>query len=228
MKHKVLLCDDNYNVHTSLSKYMEAEGIILYSAYDGESALEALKAEDFDIAILDIMLPGMDGLDVCREIRKINEKIYIIMLSAKGEEIDRIVGLEVGADHYVVKPFSPRELTIFIRKTLKRLDNNIQSENKIVFEDLEVYPESYQVFINGELIQLTPKEVEVLSCLIMSNSRVVSRESLLNKAWGYDYVGEERTVDSVVKRLRSKLQHEGSCVTVKSVYGVGYQLIKDE
>ena len=225
VKHKVLICDDTEAVHSSLTSYLKAAGIEVYSAYTGEEALEYLNSMNADIAILDVMLPGISGLDVCREIRKNNTDIYIIMLSAMGEELDRIVGLEVGADDYVVKPFSPRELTVKIRKILERLHSK-EKITKLEFGELVIFPESYEVFIKGSAVDLTPREVEVLTFLARNAGRVQSRESILESVWGYEFYGDERNVDSLIKRLRQKLgSHPG--FQIRSIYGVGYKFEAD-
>ena len=221
-KYTVLICDDNMAVHSSLTSYLNAEGIHVISAYDGETALQELRRQSVDVMVLDVMLPGMDGHDVCREVRKISE-VYIIMLSAKGDELDRIIGLEVGADDYVTKPFSPREMIIRIRKALKRL-YSIHEVKKLTLAELTVLPDSYQAFVRDQEIDLTSKEIDVLAFMMSNAGRAVTREHILNAAWGYEYYGDTRVVDSLIKRLRQKLAQENTHFAIRSIYGVGYKI----
>lgn len=222
MKHTVLICDDNDAIHSSLSSYLRAEGIDVISAFEGESALTELHRHPVDVVVLDVMLPGMDGYEVCREIRKRSD-VYIIMLSAKGEELDRIVGLEVGADDYVSKPFSPREVVIRIKKALRRLYPR-QEQKRLALAELTVFPDSYQVFIGDEKIDMTAKETDVLAFLLSNGGKALTREHILNAVWGYDYYGDTRVVDSLVKRLRQKLSRPGVHFAIRSIYGVGYKI----
>ena len=229
MNGRVLICDDSIAVHRSLARYLKSEGIVYQSAFSGEEALKLVKStcgdrrSGFDIIILDIMLPGINGLDVCREIRKVDQNVYVMMLSAKGEVTDRVVGLEIGADDYVVKPFSPKEVAIRIRKILNRLYPKKDSE-VVEFEDISINPDSYQAVYSGGVIELSSKETGVLLYLIKNVGRAVSRDQLIENIWGYDYEGDERTVDSLMKRLKQKLQDNGINLNIKSVYGVGYRL----
>lgn len=218
----VLICDDNIAVHKSICTYLEEEGINVLSAYDGESALEMLKERSIDLIILDIMLPGKNGMQICREIRKSNE-VPIIMLSAKDSEIDRILGLELGADDYVGKPFSPREVSIRVQKMLKRFGAQ-QDSKKLSVAELTVYPERYEAYVGNNQLDLTPKEVSLLSYLVYNTGKVLSREAILSSVWDYDYTGDTRTVDTHIKRLRKKLPDEGVHFAIRSVYGVGYKL----
>ena len=221
-KYTVLICDDNMAVHSSLTSYLNTEGIEVISAFDGESALQALRSHSVDVMVLDVMLPGMDGHDVCREVRKISD-VYIIMLSAKGEELDRIIGLEVGADDYVTKPFSPREMVIRIRKALKRL-YSIHEVKKLTLGELTVLPDSYEVYVQNEKIELTSKEIDVLAFLLSNVGKALTREHILNAAWGYEYYGDTRVVDTLVKRLRQKLPKDNVHFAIRSIYGVGYKI----
>lgn len=220
--HTVLICDDNMAIHSSLTSYLKAEGINTISAYDGESALRELRRQQVDLMVLDVMLPGMDGYEVCREARK-NSDVYIIMLSAKGEELDRIVGLEVGADDYVSKPFSPREVVIRIKKALKRLYQK-QEPKKLTLAELTVLPDSYEVYVHGQKVELTSKETDVLSFLVINTGKALTREHILNAAWGYEYCGDTRVVDTLIKRLRQKLAIENTHFMIRSIYGVGYKI----
>lgn len=221
-KHTVLICDDNIAIHSSLTSYLKAEGINVISTMDGESALRELRRHAVDVVVLDVMLPGMDGYEVCREIRKIGD-VYIIMLSAKGAELDRIVGLEVGADDYVTKPFSPREMVIRIKKALKRL-YAIQEVKTLTLAELTVLPESYRCYLNEQEIDMSSKEIDVLSFLLSNAGKVLTREHILNAAWGYEYYGDTRVVDSLIKRLRQKICKDDVHFTIRSVYGVGYKI----
>jgi DNA-binding response OmpR family regulator len=219
-KHTVLICDDNIAIHKSLTSYLKVEGIEAVSAYDGESALSELRRQPIDVVVLDVMLPGMDGYEVCREIRK-GSDVYIIMLSARGEEMDRIVGLEVGADDYVSKPFSPREMVIRIKKALKRLYPK-QETKRLTLAELTILPDSYQVYVNGQRLDMSPKEIDVLAFLVSNAGKALTREHILNAAWGYEYYGDTRVVDTLIKRLRQKLPREGVHFAIRSIYGVGY------
>lgn len=221
-KYTVLICDDNMAVHSSLTSYLKNEGIDVISSFDGESALEILRAQNVDVMVLDVMLPGMDGHEVCREVRKISN-VYIIMLSAKGDELDRIIGLEVGADDYVTKPFSPREMVIRIRKALKRL-YFIHDVKKLTLAELTVLPDSYEVFIRDQKVDMTSKEIDVLAFMLSNTGKALTREHILNAAWGYEYYGDTRVVDTLIKRLRQKLAQDNVHFAIRSIYGVGYKI----
>lgn len=225
-KYTALICDDNMAIHSSLTCYLEPEGIDVVSAYDGETALEILRRQPINIMILDVMLPGLDGYELCHEIRKFSD-VYIIMLSAKGEDIDRIIGLESGADDYVAKPFSPHEIVIRVKKALKRLYPR-QGPKVLTLAELSVYPESYQVFIGEKEISMTSKEVDVLALMLSNIGIVLTRERILNAAWGYEYLGDMRVVDSLIKRLRQKLNCDGVHFAIRSVYGIGYRLVEEK
>lgn len=221
-KHTVLICDDNIAIHSSLTSYLKAEGIEVISAFDGETALAELLRQSVDVIVLDVMLPGIDGYEVCREIRR-NNDVYIIMLSARGEELDRIVGLEVGADDYVAKPFSPREVVIRIKKALKRLYPK-QEARKLTLAELTILPDSYEVYVRNQKIEMTSKEIDVLSFMVSNAGKALTREHILNAAWGYEYCGDTRVVDSLVKRLRQKLLKDDVHFIIRSIYGVGYKI----
>lgn len=220
--HTVLICDDNIAIHRSLTSYLNAEGIDVVSVFDGESALQELRFRRVDVILLDVMLPGIDGYEVCREIRKYSD-VHIIMLSARGEELDRIVGLEVGADDYVSKPFSPREVVIRIKKALKRLQPK-QEPKILTLAELTIHPDSYEVYVNGKKIDMTSKEIDVLSFMVSNVGRALTREHILNAAWGYEYYGDTRVVDTLIKRLRQKLPKDGVHFVIRSIYGVGYKI----
>ena len=222
MAHTVLICDDNKLMHDGLSSYLELEGIQVLSAYDGRAALDMFSSNTVDVVLLDIMMPGIDGYEVCRQIRKRSD-VYIIMISAKGEDSDRILGLELGADDYLTKPVSPREVTIRIKKALKKLDSN-DNPKKFTLGELTVYPDSYQVFIEDSPVVLTSKEVEVLAFMLSNKGKVLTREHILNAAWGVEYFGDTRAVDTLIKRLRQKLSGDDLHFAITTVYGVGYKI----
>lgn len=230
MSHKlmhILICDDNVAIHETIATYLRAEGATYVSVYDGEEALRMAKIGTFDLIILDIMMPKLFGTEVCKEIRKFSD-VPILMLTAKGEEIDRIIGLEIGADDYVVKPFSPREVvtrikTILKRSGLKEQVGEKKVEKKLIFPNLIIDLDKYEVFVYSEKIDFTPKEIEIFYFLAKNPGRVFSREQILSEIWGYDYFGDTRAVDTQIKRLRKKLPEKKLNFKIKSIYGVGYK-----
>ncbi|GHU93647.1 DNA-binding response regulator [Clostridia bacterium] len=219
---KILICDDQRMIHETLREYIEAEGFACVSAFDGEDALAKFGAEAPDLVVLDLMMPKKNGIEVCREIRK-EHGTPIIMLTAKGEEIDRILGLELGADDYIVKPFSPREVAARIKVVLRRIQAKAPEAERILkFADLTVNMSRYEIRVDEKPVQCTPKEVELLYKLCSSPGRVFNREQLLSDVWGYDYYGDTRVVDTQIKRIRQKLP-ENERWGIRSVYGVGYK-----
>ncbi len=223
MAVRILICDDDPFVHESLHIYFEADGYEVVDAYDGQEGLD--KADDsISLCILDIMMPKKSGIDVCREIRS-RSQLPIIMLTAKGEEIDRILGLELGADDYIVKPFSPREVVARVKAILRRVEsrNNAKDPNVITYNGLQIDLNSYTVLLRGEHVVCTPKEIEILYMLASNPGQVFTRDTLLSRIWGYDFAGETRTVDTHIKRLRAKLNSEGLGWSIKTIYGVGYK-----
>ncbi|KGR74753.1 response regulator transcription factor [Ureibacillus sinduriensis] len=221
-KVTVLICDDNVAVHESINAYLQAENMNSVSAFDGEQALDHIKKQQFDLVVLDIMLPGLFGTEVCKEIRKTSD-IPIIMLSARGEEMDRIIGLEIGADDYLTKPFSPREIVIRIKTILKRVQPKQNTSNMLMATSLFIDVEGYEVLVNDMVIDLTAKEVELLAYLVKNKGRVMNREELLYKVWGYNYIGDTRAVDTLIKRIRQKVSKGNPKFSIKSIYGVGYK-----
>ncbi len=226
VKTKILIVDDEPNVCELIRIYLEREGFAVLIAHDGLVALDLVARERPELVVLDLMLPGLDGWKVCEKLRSAGNKVPIIMLSAKGEEMDRILGLELGADDYVTKPFSPMELVARIRALLRRLDK--QEEEVLKFEKLVVDKTRRQVSLlteQGKIeVQLTPKEFDLLWFLASNNSLAFSREQILDKVWGYDYFGDTRTVDAHIKRLRQKLQHtDASPGYIHTIWGVGYK-----
>ena len=220
----ILICDDDPVVHESLGLCLSSEGYEHQSAYDGQQALELMESLHPDMIVLDLMMPKMSGIDVCRNIRQ-NSSVPIIMLTAKGEEIDRILGLELGADDYIVKPFSPREVLARIKAVLRRFSEKTPDDDSSIIRlpQLEISLDNYQVKAAGKVIPCTPKEVEILHMLTSNVGQVFSREQILSRVWGYDYFGDTRTVDAHIKRIRQKLPQENVPWSLKTVYGVGYR-----
>ena len=220
----ILICDDDPVVHESLGLYLGSEGYEHQSAYDGQQALEMVESLHPDMVVLDLMMPRMSGIDVCRTIRQ-TSSIPIIMLTAKGEEIDRILGLELGADDYIVKPFSPREVLARVKAVLRRM-HELKDSGKashLVVENLDIDMSAFTVKLDGKLMPCTPKEIEILWTLANNPGMVFSREHLLQSIWGYDFLGDTRAVDSHIKRIRAKLCKEGNGWDIKTVWGVGYR-----
>lgn len=221
---KVLICDDDPVVHESLGIYLKNEGYECLSAYDGVEGLLMIEKASPDLVVLDLMMPKMNGLDVCKEVRK-TSGVPILMLTAKGEEIDRIIGLELGADDYIVKPFSPREVVARIKAVCRRIQEHVVkgSTSAIVIGDLSISLKTYQVHYENTVIISTPKEVEMLYLLAENPGQVFSREQILDKIWGYDYYGDTRTVDTHIKKIRAKLPDMKQSWDLQTVYGVGYK-----
>ena len=219
----ILICDDDPVVHESLAIYLDNDNFAHLDAYDGKEALEKVEESNVDLILLDVMMPEMSGLDVCREVRK-THTTPIIMLTAKGEEIDKIVGLELGADDYIVKPFSPREVIARIKAVLRRADDQpaVQS-TPIHYDGLDINLNNYSVRINGESIPFTPKEVEILYLLASHPGQVYNREKILETIWGLEYNGDSRTVDTHIKRIRQKVTFDNASWSIQTIYGVGYK-----
>lgn len=219
---KVLVVDDDVNICELIRLYLEKEGCEVQTVYNGKSGLEAFVDSAPGIVILDIMLPGMDGWQVCREIRKISN-IPIIILTAKGETFDKVLGLELGADDYIVKPFEPKELVARVKAVLRRYERSDFDDREVVFPNLVINKSTYVVKLNGKEIDLPPKELELLYFLASNPNKVFTREQLLERVWGYDYYGDSRTVDVHIKRLREKIDQPGQVWQLKTVWGVGYK-----
>ncbi len=220
---KILIVDDNKQITSILQEYVTKEGYTPVIAFDGEEAVEKFRNEEPDILLLDVMMPKKDGFEVCREIRKYSN-VPIIMITARSEDFEKIMGLSIGADDYIVKPFSPGEVMARISAIMRRI--NYKENNKIVVRycNLEVNSADYKVAIDNQEVLLTKKEFEILWLLITNSGKVFSRDNLLNSVWGYDYFGDNRTVDSHIKRLRAKLdEHEHTHWDIKTVWGVGYK-----
>ncbi|MBC7325921.1 MAG: response regulator transcription factor [Moorella sp. (in: Bacteria)] len=221
---KILVADDEAKIRELVGMYLKAEGFSVAEAADGRQALELWKQNAFDLIILDLMMPGVDGWEVCREIRKIS-RVPVIMLTARGEEVDRVLGLELGADDYVVKPFSPRELAARVKAVLRRARPPQQDEEDLLeINGLVIKPASREVYLFGRPLSLTPKEYDLLLLLARSPGRVFTREQILEKVWGYDFFGEARTVDTHVTRLREKMAKvPGAPQYIATVWGIGYK-----
>lgn len=220
----VMICDDNETVHQALQLYLKEAGFQVLSAYDGIAALDMIKTHKVDLVILDIMMPKLFGTEVCRQIRKTSD-LPIIILSAKVDESDRIVGLELGADDYVTKPFSPKEVVTRVRTVLRRTrPSQRQASMDLQLGKLRLNPKAYEVHIGDEPVKMTPREVELLAFLMKHASEVVSREQILDAVWGYDYYGDVRAVDTLLARIRGKLPEKKSDVTFRTIYGVGYMI----
>ena len=226
----ILICDDDPVVHQSLSLYLDNEKYLHDSAFDGKQALEMIHRESYDLMVLDQMMPGMTGMEVCQAVRR-ESTLPIIMLTARGEEIDRILGLEMGADDYIVKPFSPREVVSRIKAVLRRTSPQPEAAAEeqlttLSFGSLEIQPERYSVRLSGQDVSCTPREVELLYLLASHPGRTYTREQILSSVWDYEkYFGDTRTVDTHIKRLRQKLTCEemGKVWDIVTVYGVGYK-----
>lgn len=220
----VLIVDDDENVHEFLDLYFKKEGYTTISAFNGTEALKLFKDNAPAIIILDVMMPGLDGLEVCKLIRR-ESKVPIIMLTAKGEDIDKILGLEIGADDYITKPFNPREVVARVKAVLRRAEDFSSITDKILrFPELEINLDDYVVKVDNLPVSLTSKEIEVLWVMANKPNRVFTREQLLESVWGYEYAGETRTVDTHIKRIRSKLGiNETYHWDIKTVWGVGYK-----
>ncbi len=224
MNKYLLIADDNEDILEILQRYVKKEGFLPVLAHDGEETLQKFKEYAPILLLLDVMMPKINGFDVCREIRR-NSNVPIIMITAKGEDGDRIMGLDIGADDYIVKPFSPGEVMARIRAILRRLDiSEEQSKNVIRYPGLEISLSDYQVMVEGQPVSLTKKEIEILWLLASNPGKVFSRENLLNSVWGYEYYGDARTVDTHIKRLRSKLNLSAHLKwDIKTIWGVGYK-----
>lgn len=220
---KILVVDDDTNICELLRLYMEKDGYSVSIANDGETAVKAFSEVQPDIVLLDIMLPKMDGWQVCREIRKTSDK-PIIMVTAKGETFDKVLGLELGADDYVVKPFDTKEIMARIKAVLRRTSVATEEESKQVdYEDLSINLTNYEMKVKGEVINTPPKELELIYHLASNPNRVFTRDQLLDEVWGFDYYGDSRTVDVHIKRLREKLEGVSDKWALKTVWGVGYK-----
>ncbi len=221
---KILVADDDRNICELLRIYLEKEGYTVSVAGDGEEALLKFENEEPDILLLDVMMPRLDGWQVCREIRKKSE-CPIIMITAKGETFDKVLGLELGADDYVVKPFEPKEIVARVKAVLRRTGKFSSDNDKkeVNFDKLTVNMTKYELKVDGKVIDTPPKELELLFHLASNPNRVYTRDQLLDEVWGFEYYGDSRTVDVHIKRLREKLEGVSEKWSLKTVWGVGYK-----
>lgn len=220
---KIMVVDDDKNICELLRLYLEKEGYEAVLAANGMQALSLFKTDTPDLILLDVMMPELDGWQVCREIRK-QSQCPIIMLTAKGEVFDKILGLELGADDYVVKPFDAKEVMARVKAVLRRSGTGTESRKKEVrFEGLYINMENYELRVNGKQVDTPPKEMELIYHLASNPNRVYTRDQLLDEVWGFEYYGDSRTVDVHVKRLREKLDGVSDQWTLKTVWGVGYK-----
>ncbi len=223
MSVKVLIVDDDTNICELLRLYLEKEGYSTVIANDGEEAVEAFKNNSPDIILLDVMLPKLDGWQVCREIRKTSQ-VPIIMLTAKGETFDKVFGLELGADDYVTKPFESKEVVARIKAVMRRGVKTPENTDKVVkYDKLVINLTNYELWVDGKQIDTPPKELELIYHLASNPNRVFTRDQLLDEVWSFDYYGDSRTVDVHVKRLREKLEGVSDKWSLKTVWGVGYK-----
>lgn len=224
MEKNILIADDNEGILDILKTYVAKEGYNPIIALDGQQALEQFHSHAPVLLLLDVLMPKKDGFQVCKEIRS-QSNVPIIMVTAKGEDADRIMGLDIGADDYIVKPFSPGEVMARIRAVLRRLEiPEGKNSDELVIANLNINLSKYTVKINGDKISLTKKETEILWLLASNPEKVFSRDNLLNSIWGYEYFGDARTVDTHIKRLRSKLAIDnGFGWDIKTIWGVGYK-----
>jgi len=220
----ILIADDNKQITSILEEYAKKEGYLPKVALDGREAINLFQTLQPDIVLLDVMMPKMDGFEVCREIRK-TSNVPIIMITARGEDFEKIMGLDIGADDYIVKPFSPGEVMARVRAILRRL-TRVDGQNQQVFsfDNLKINLDDYIVSINQQNVSLTKKEIELLWTLCTNKNKVFSRDNLLNSLWGYDYYGDNRTVDSHIKRLRAKIdEYSHDNWEIKTIWGLGYK-----
>ena len=219
---RIMIVDDDANICELVRLYLEKEGFETVVCLDGERALEEYKNRKCDLTILDIMMPKVDGITVCREIRKISDT-PIIMLTAKGETFDKVLCLELGADDYIVKPFEGKELVARVKAVLRRYFKDEEAEKVIEYPNLKINLTTYELVVGGNVIETPPKELELLYFLASHPNRVFTREQLLEDVWGFDYYGDSRTIDVHVKRLREKLEGYEEAWELRTVWGVGYK-----
>lgn len=221
IKNRILLIDDDDNICKVVRLYLEKENYEIAIAQDGRAGLKAFSERTPDLVLLDIMMPGMDGIEVIKCIRK-ESNVPVIMLTAKGDTFDKVLALELGADDYIVKPFEPKELIARIKAVIRRAEQSPAEEEALKYEDLEISLATYTVLYCGQRLELPPKELELLYFLAQHPNKVFTREQLLQKVWEFDFYGDSRTVDVHIKRLREKLSGEHTW-QIKTVWGVGYK-----
>ncbi|MEB6195917.1 response regulator transcription factor [Mammaliicoccus sciuri] len=229
MSQKVLVVDDEQSIVTLLKYNIEQAGYQVIVAYDGVQALEKVNEEKPDLVVLDVMLPEKDGIEVCKTIRSDKNQVPILMLTARDDEFDRVLGLELGADDYMTKPFSPREVVARVKAILRRVgqvvNKNLDDDEDIILGAIRIRPDFFEVYRNDELLELTPKEFELLLYLIERQGRVITREHMLNSVWNYEFAGDSRIVDVHISHLRDKLEENPKQPQfIKTVRGLGYKL----
>ncbi|WLR46045.1 response regulator transcription factor [Halobacillus litoralis] len=227
MEQKILIVDDEESIVTLLKYNIDQAGYETDVAFNGTDALEKASKDHFDLIVLDVMLPGMDGMEVCKKLRQMQVNTPVLMLTAKDDEFDKVLGLELGADDYLTKPFSPREVVARIKAILRRMvRENVVNDQKIIqIADLSIYPEQYEATIKEEPLTFTPKEFELLLYLAQNLGRVLSRDQLLSAVWNYDFAGDTRIVDVHVSHLREKIEPETKKpVYIKTIRGLGYKM----
>jgi two-component system OmpR family response regulator len=227
MSNRLLLVDDEVKILDMIDNYLKREGFENARASNGNEALELFHSQSFDLIVLDLMLPGLDGLEVCKEIRRFSE-VPIIILTAKNDEIDKLLGLELGADDYISKPFSLRELTARIKAVLRRSKNHSPAVTTIKVNNLRLEPNRFELYVDDTLLTLTPTEFKLIYALLEYPGQVFSRLQLLERAYGDIYEGYERSIDTHISNLRRKLEKAGSQVSIKSVYGIGYKVERED
>lgn len=220
---RILVVDDEESILNTVRAYLEQDGFVVETAHDGSTALKTARSFAPDLVVLDIMLPGMDGLEVLRRLRQDTE-VYVLMLTAKADEMDKIIGLTVGADDYMTKPFSPRELVARVKAILRRGRGNGESNPSLVFQRLRIDPDARQIWKDDDLVDLTPIEFDLIYALARHHKRVLSREQLIEQVWGHDYYGDDRVVDVHVGRARKKIEDDPSNPTlIVTVRAAGYR-----
>ncbi|AQL56474.1 response regulator transcription factor [Abyssicoccus albus] len=231
MNHKILVVDDEESISTLLKYNLIQAGYEVVTAFDGEEALNVVKQENPSLIVLDIMLPKIDGVEVCRTIREQRNQVPILMLTAKDDEFDKVLGLELGADDYMTKPFSPREVVARVKAILRRVtfnstsDQEVNDAKEIKVANLKIYPDFFEVYREGQLLDLTPKEFELLLYLIERQGRVITRENMLNSVWNYEFAGDSRIVDVHISHLREKIEENPKKPQIiKTVRGLGYKM----
>lgn len=233
MSKKILVVDDEQSIVTLLQYNLKQAGYDVITANDGEQAIELVKEEVPNLIVLDLMLPKKDGMEVCKELRSLHIEVPIIMLTAKDDEIDKVLGLELGADDYMTKPFSPREVVARVKAVLRRTESvpvltngtvEDQQETSFVFGPLKVYPDRHEALLNGHALDFTPKEFELLVYLLENKNRVLTRDQLLSAVWNYDFAGDTRIVDVHISHLREKIEENSrKPIYIKTIRGLGYK-----
>ena len=223
-KTKILIVDDEKHIADLISLYLTKEGFETREVYDGRKAMDEFYSFKPELVLLDLMLPGVDGYQICTTIRK-NSDVPIIMLTARSDTFDKVLGLEMGADDYIVKPFEPKEMVARVKAVLRRYEKSETKEDDktVSFDNLKISLNDYTVIYHGESLSFPPKELELLYFLAENKNQVFTREQLLDKIWGYEYVGDSRTVDVHIKRIREKLNKGDENWSIKTVHGVGYK-----